>query len=124
MATEIKPVRSDEDHAAAMLEIGRLWGSPIGSPDGDRLDVLVTLVEAYEIERWPMGASDPIEAIKARLEQKGLSEADLVPLIGSRESVAEVLDRRRELTLAMIRSLHRALGIPAEVLIREVVLEH
>jgi HTH-type transcriptional regulator/antitoxin HigA len=119
MATDIKPIRTDADHAAAMAEVARLWGAPVGSAEGDRLDVLATLIDAYESTRWPMGQTDPIEAIKFRMEQQGLTDADLVPLIGSPECVAEVLSRKRALTLAMVRRLHAALGIPADVLIRE-----
>ena len=118
MATEIKPIRTDDDHTAAMAEIERLWEASEGTPEDDRLDVLITLVDAYERVRWPMGANaDPIGAIVARLEQKGMSEADLVPLIGSREAVTSVMAGQRELTVEMIRRLRDGLGISADVLV-------
>ena len=90
-------------------------------PEGDRLDVLTTLVQAYEVRQFPLGAPDPIEAIKFRMDQGGLTVKDLEPLIGRSNRVYEVLDHKRPLTLAMIRRLHRSLGIPAEVLIAETV---
>ena len=118
MTGDIKPIRCDDDHGRAMREIDRLWGSDPATADGERLDVLITLVDAYESRRWPMGQADPIDTIKARMEQQGLSDVDLVPMIGSKERVGEVLSRKRALTLAMIRRLHVGLGIPAEVLIK------
>ena len=99
-----------------MREIKQLWGADPTSPDGERLDVLITLVDAYENQRYPIEAPDPIAAIEFRMEQQGLTREDLVPLIGSRERVADVLARKRSLTLAMIRRLHTGLGIPADVL--------
>ena len=90
-----------------------------GTPDGDRLDILATLVQAYEARHFPIGAPDPVEAIKFRMEQSGLTVKDLEPIIGRSNRVYEVLNRKRPLTLAMIRRLHRSLGIPAEVLIAE-----
>lgn len=101
-----------------MAEVERLWGSKSGTPKGDRLDVLATLIEVYEAEHYPMDPPDPIEAIKFRMEQQGLSRRDLEPLIGMRTRVAEVLNRKRGLSIAMIRRLHDHLGISAEVLIR------
>ena len=89
-----------------------------GTPEGDRLDVLVTLVEAWERQHYPLGFPDPIEAIKYHMDQKGLQPRDLIPFIGSRNRVHEVLNRRRSLTLNMIRRLHEGLGIPAESLIK------
>jgi HTH-type transcriptional regulator/antitoxin HigA len=91
----------------------------LGTPDGDRLDILVTLVQAFEARHLPIGAPDPVEAIKFRMEQSGLTVKDLEPIIGRSNRVYEVLNRKRPLTLAMIRRLHRSLGIPAEVLIAE-----
>ena len=96
----------------------RLWGAPVASPEGDRLDVLATLIDAYESEHFPMDPPDPIEAIKFRMEQQGLSRKDLEGLIGTRTRVAEVLNRRRSLSIRMIRRLHERLGISADVLIR------
>lgn len=124
MAGDVKPIRTRNDHAAALAEIERLWGAKRGTPDGDRLDVLATLVDAHEAERFPMDPPDPIEAIKFRMEQQGLTRKDLEPLIGTRTRVAEVLNRKRSLSIGMIRRLHRALGIPADVLIRPTRKEH
>jgi HTH-type transcriptional regulator/antitoxin HigA len=115
---QIRPVKTKKDYNWALREIQRLWNAPEGSPDADRLEVLATLVSAYEDEHFPMDVPDPIEAIKFRMEQMGLKRSDLEPLIGSRARVAEVLNRRRPLSLTMIRKLRQGLGIPAEVLIR------
>ncbi len=116
--SDVKPIRTAKDHTAALKEIERLWGAKAGTPAGDRLDVLATLIDAYETERFPMDPPDPIEAIKFRMEQQGLTRKDLEPLIGARTRVAEVLNRKRNLSIAMIRRLHTSLGISAEVLIR------
>jgi len=118
MKGELKPIRSEADYDAALAEVERLWGAKLGTPEGDRLDVLVTLIEAYDDEHYPMGLSDPIEAIKARMEREGLTRKDLEPMIGSRTRVAEVLNRKRNLSIGMIRRLHAKLGISAEVLIQ------
>ncbi len=115
---EIKPIKNDKDHAAALREIERLWGATMGSPESDRLDVMVTLAEAYERTRFPIDVPDPIEAIKFRLEQQGADTKALVGVIGNRTRVYEVLRRDRPLSLQMIRRLHEQLHIPAEVLIR------
>jgi HTH-type transcriptional regulator/antitoxin HigA len=115
---EIKPIKNDKDHAAALREIERLWGATVSSPEGDRLDVLVTLAEAYERTHFPIDVPDPIEAIKFRLEQQGADTKALVGVIGNRTRVYEVLRRDRPLSLQMIRRLHEQLHIPAEVLIR------
>jgi HTH-type transcriptional regulator / antitoxin HigA len=119
---EIKPIVTKADHRAALQEIEALSARP-GTHDGDRLDVLVTLVEAWEKKRYPMELPDPIEAIKFRMDQSGLGPKDLVPMIGQLNRVYEVLARKRPLTLQMIRRLHRDLGIPAESLIKPFV-EH
>ncbi|KAA5600462.1 helix-turn-helix domain-containing protein [Blastochloris sulfoviridis] len=118
MTGDVKPIRTDADHAAALAEIERLWGAESGTPAGDRLDVLATLIDAYEAARFPMDPPDPIDAILFRLEQQGLSRKDLEPMIGSRARVAEVLNRKRSLSIEMIRRLHAGLGISAAVLIR------
>lgn len=118
MNGDIKPIRSPQDHEAALAEIEVLWGSKSGTPEGDRLDVLATLIDAYEAEHFPMDPPDPIEAIKFRMEQQGLTRKDLEGIIGSRARIAEVLERKRNLSIAMIRRLHAKLGIPAEILIR------
>jgi HTH-type transcriptional regulator/antitoxin HigA len=117
-ATEIKPIRSKRDYEAALAEIERLWGAKAGTLEGDRLDVLATLIEAYEAEHYPIDLPDPIEAIKFRMEQQGLTRKDLEEIIGTRTRIAEVLNRKRGLSIAMIRRLHERLGISAEVLIR------
>jgi HTH-type transcriptional regulator/antitoxin HigA len=118
MAIELKPIRTKADYANALAEVERLWGAKSGTPEGDRLDVLATLIDAYETEHYPMDPPDPIEAIKFRMEQQGLTRKDLEPLIGTRTRVAEVLNRKRNLSIGMIRRLHDRLGIPAEILIR------
>lgn len=117
---EIKPIRNEADHEEALREIERLWGAKEGTPQGDRLDVLTTLVEAYERNHFPIDAPDPIEAIQFRLEQQGLNHRALVGVIGGRSRVYEVMHRKRTLSLEMIRRLNDHLGIPAEVLIRPV----
>ena len=114
---QIKPIKTESDHAAALREIERLWGAAEGSAAGDRLEVLATLVEAYEQAHFPIQAPDPIEAIKFRLEQQGVDKKALVGVIGNRTRVYEVLRRDRALSLAMIRRLNKTLNIPAEVLI-------
>lgn len=118
---EINPIRTRANHRAALKEIESLMSARPGTPEGERLDVLVTLVEAWERKRLPMELPDPIEAIKFRMEQSGLGPKDLVPMIGQINRVYEVLARKRPLTLAMIRRLHRDLGIPAESLIGRTV---
>ena len=116
---EIHPIKTETDYDAALAEIDRLWGSKEGSPDGDRLDVLLVLVESYEAKHHAIAPPDPIEAIKFRMEQMNLTRKDLEPLIGPRGRVAEVINRRRPLSLPMIRKLHQALHIPLESLIQE-----
>lgn len=114
----LKPIKTRKDHEVAMKEIERLWGAKAGTPAGDRLDILATLVDAYEARHFPMEPPDPIEAIKFRMEQQGLTRKDLEGILGSRTRVAEVLNRRRGLSISMIRRVHEKLGISAEVLIR------
>ena len=118
MATGNKPIRNDADHVAVLAEVERLRGAKSGTPKGDRLEVLATLIEAYEDRQFPMDPPDPIEAIKFRMEQQGLTRKDLEAMIGARTRIAEVLSRKRSLSIAMIRRLHETLGIPAEVLIQ------
>lgn len=113
----IRPIRTRRDHDWALKEIKRLWNAQPGTSDYDCLDVLTTLVEVYEKKHCPMPAPDPVEALLFRMDQQGLTRKDLEPLIGSRARVSEVLNRRRELTLPMIRALHSKLGIPAESLL-------
>lgn len=118
MATDVKPIRSEADYEAAMEEAATLWGAASGTPDGDRLDVLATLIDAYEAKHHAMDAPDPIEAIKFRMEQQGMTRKDLEDIIGTRTRIAEVFNRKRGLSIDMIRRLHVRLGISAEVLIR------
>jgi len=117
---EIQPIKTEADYKATLKEVSKLMeGDPkLGTPEGDRLDVLATLVEAYEAKHYPIDPPDPIEAIKFRMEQQGLTVKDLEPMIGRRNRVYEVLNRKRPLTLPMIWRLHKDLGISAESLIR------
>ena len=118
---DIRPIRTEADYQATLKEISGLMACDpeLGTPEGDRLDILATLVQAYEAKHFAIGAPDPVEAIKFRMDQSGLSVKDLEPLIGKSNRVYEVLTRKRPLTLAMIRRLHQSLGIPADVLIAE-----
>ena len=116
----LKPIRTKADYEAALVIIERLWGARAGTPQGDRLDILATLVDAYENEHYPIDPPDAIEAIKFRMEQQGLDRKDLAAILGSRTRVAEVLNRRRGLSINMIRRLHEKLGISVEVLIRPI----
>ena len=118
MATELRPIRSEADYKTALEEVERLWGAKSDTPEGDRLDVLATLIEVYEAKHYPMDPPDPVEAIRFRMEQQGLTRKDLEPMIGPRNRVADVLNRKRGLSIDMIRQLHEQLGISAEVLIR------
>ncbi len=115
---EIKPIKTEVDYDAALTEVEWLMESGVepDTPEGDRLEVLVTLVEAYEAQHYPMGLPDPIEAVKSRMEDLELTRKDLEPLIGSRGRVSEILNRKRLLTMPMIRKLHEVLHIPLEVL--------
>lgn len=117
---EIRPIRTEADYKATLKEASRLieHDLDIGTPEGDRLDVLTTLIQAYEARHYPIDLPDPIEAIKFRMEQAGLTAKDLEPMIGQRNRVYEILNRKRSLTLPMIWKLHQQLGIPAESLIR------
>ena len=115
---EICPIKTEADYEATLKEIEGLMSAEPDSPQGDRLDVLVTLVEAYEREHYPIGFPDPVEAIKFRMEQQGLSVEDLVPVIGRKNRVYEVLARKRPLTLRMIEGLHETFSIPAESLLK------
>jgi HTH-type transcriptional regulator/antitoxin HigA len=117
---EIKPIRNAKDHDWAVREIERLWGAMKGTPKGDRLEVLVALVDAYERKHYPIDPPDPIDAIRFRLEQQGLDQRALIGVIGNRTRVYEVLRGDRGLSLEMIRRLHKRFGIPADVLIRPV----
>ncbi len=115
---DITPIKTKRDHRRALKEIQGLMATKRGTPKGDRLDILVTLVEAWEAKHYPLDLPDPVEAIKYHMEQQGLGPKDLVPYIGSRNRVYEVLNRKRPLTLKMVWRLHTGLGIPAESLIK------
>lgn len=115
---EIKPIRTEMDYQAALKEIESLLDSQLGSPEGDRLDILVTLVEAYEARHFPIPEpDDPVAVLEYYLESRGLTRTDLIPYLGSKERVSEVLNRKRGISLAMIRRLHNGLGIPTDLLI-------
>ena len=119
---EIKPIRSESDYQAALKQIEVLFDAEPGTSNGDRLDVLTTLVEAYEERQYPIEAPDPVEAILYYMESRSLTRRDLEPYLGSRARVAEILNRKRSLSLAMIQKLHQGLGIPAEALIQPYAL--
>jgi len=113
----IRPIRNDEDHRAALETIDRLWGAKAGSPDGDALDVLATLVDAYESTHWPVEALDPVDTIKAHMEATGRTQSDLAEAIGSRSRASEIIARKRPLTISMVRNLASGWHLPAAVLI-------
>ena len=118
--SDLKPIRSEEDYDKAMTLLKTLWGAEAGTPEGDRLDVLVTLIDAYENAHYPIDLPDPIDAILFRMEQEGLTQQDLVPIMGNPGRVAEILNRTHPLSLDMIRRLHAEFDIPAEVLIQPI----
>lgn len=115
---QIRPIKTKADHRAALKAIDRLMDAKPGTPAGDRLEILIALVDHYESEHEPIGPPDPIDALLYHMESRGLTRRDLEPFLGSRARVAEVLNRRRPLTIDMIRKLHEGLGLSAEVLIR------
>lgn len=119
---DIKPIKNDADYEAALKEIERLFIAELNTPEGDRLEVLMILVEAYEDEHYDIPSPDPIDAIEYHMESRGLTRRDLQQYIGSRARVSEILNRRRPLTLRMIRKLEAGLGIPAEILIQPYAL--
>lgn len=116
-AMQIHPIRNEQDYERAVARIGELMGASPNSEEGDELDVLATLVDAYEAKHYAVSAPDPVVAIAFRMEQQGLTRKDLEPLIGSRARVSEILNRKRSLTLEMVRRLKSGLGIPADSLI-------
>ena len=118
MPADVRPIRTEADYEAALGDVAALWGSATGTSEGDRLDVLATLIDAYEARHYPMDPPDPIEAIKFRMEQQGMTRKDLEEVIGTRTRIAEVLNRKRSLSITMIRRLHDRFGISAEILIR------
>lgn len=115
---EINPIRNEDDYKNTLKEIELLWESPIGTPEGDRLDVLVTLVEAYETEHYPIPViDDPVGVLEYYLDSKGLSRSDLLPYIGHKERISDIFKHKRQLSIEMIRRLHEGLNIPADLLI-------
>ena len=115
----ISPIRTEEDHEAALSRLAEIFQAEIGTPEGDERDILADLVELYEDKHYPIGLPDPISAIKFRMEQANLTPRDLVPFFGSRAKVSEVLSGKRAITMSMARALHQHLGIPADVLLQE-----
>jgi HTH-type transcriptional regulator/antitoxin HigA len=121
---EIRPIRSEADHRDALQEIERLWGSPRGTPAGDKLDVLATLVEDYEERTFPIAAADPVEILHAAITDMGRSQAELARLLGSRARASEILSRKRPLNLAQIRAISEAWHLPIALLAAPYRLEH
>lgn len=124
---DIRPIRTDDDHRAALAEIDACWGAPEGTEAGDKLDVLVALVEIYEAKRWPVEidiAFDPIDVLHYAIEELGHSQTELAELLGSRSRASEILARRRALTVEMIHKISEAWRIPADLLVRPYNLEH
>ena len=114
---DITPIKNEANYDAALARLGELWGARLDTPEGDELDILILLIDAYEEKHHPIPAPDPIAAITTRMEEMGLTRRDLEPMIGPSGRVSEVLTGKRPLTLAMIRRLRTALGLPADVLI-------
>ena len=114
---EIRPIKTEQDYNVSINRIETLWGAKKDTPQGDELDLLVTLVESYEIRHFPIAPPDPVDAIKFRMEQMGMTKADLVQYLGSQSRVSEILNGKRKLTLGMIKSLYKGLKIPAEILL-------
>ena len=114
---EIRPIKTEQDYNESIKMIEELWGAKKDSPEGDELDLLCTLVESYEIKHYPIAPPDPIDAIKFRMEQMGMTKTDMAKYLGSQSSVNEVLSRKRQLTLKMVKSLYKGLKIPAEILL-------
>jgi HTH-type transcriptional regulator/antitoxin HigA len=123
---DLGPIRTDEEHRAALAEIETLWGAPKGTEEGDKLDLLLALVEIYEAKRWPIAIDeplDPVDALRYAIEELGHSQAELAELLGSRSRASEILSRRRALTVGMIRKICEAWKIPADLLVRPYSLE-
>lgn len=114
---DIRPIKTEKDYNDSIKRIEELWGAKKDTPQGDELDLLVTLVESYEIKLYPIAPPDPVDAIKFRMEQMNMTKADMVKYLGSQSRVSEVLNRKRKLTLGMVKSLYKGLRIPAEILL-------
>jgi HTH-type transcriptional regulator / antitoxin HigA len=124
---EIRPIRTDEDHRIALAEIEACWGAPDGSEEGDKLDVLLALVDAYEEKRWPIDLDenfDPIDVLNHAIDELGHAQAELAEILGSRSRASEILSRRRALTVEMIHKISKAWKIPADLLVRPYKIEH
>ena len=113
----IRPIKTEQDYNESISRIEELWGAKKDTPEGDELDLLVTLVEAYEMKNYPIAPPDPIEAIKFRMEQMGMTNVDMEKYLGSQSRVSEILSRKRSLTLKMVKALYKGLKIPAEILL-------
>jgi len=113
----IRPIKTEQDYTYSIRRIEELWGAKKDTVEGDELDLLITLVESYEIKHYPIAPTDPVDAIKFRMEQMDMTKADLVKYIGSQSRVSEILNRKRNLTLKMVKSLYRGLKIPADILL-------
>ena len=114
---EIKPIKTEKDYNMSIKRIEELWGAKRDAPEGDELDLICTLVESYEMKHYPIAPPDPIDAIKFRMEQMGMTKADMVKYLGSQSRVSEILNGKRRLTLKMVKSLYKGLKIPAEILL-------
>ena len=124
---EIRPIRTDEDHRTALAEIEACWGAPEGTEEGDKLDVLLALVDAYEDKRWPIDLDenfDPIDVLDHAIDELGHTQAELAEILGSRSRASEILSRRRALTVEMIHKISKAWKIPADLLVRPYKVEH
>jgi HTH-type transcriptional regulator/antitoxin HigA len=113
----IRPIKTEQDYNNSIKRIEKLWGAKRDTFEGDELDLLVTIVESYEMKHYPIPTPDPIEAIKFRMEQMGITKAEMVKYLGSQSRVSEILNRQRKLTLKMVKSLYKGLKIPAEILL-------
>ncbi len=120
---QVPVIRNDEDLREAIAVTERLWGAPEGTPEGDRLDALATLIDAYEARRWPSPAGDPVDVLRFVMEEGGRSQAELGAILGSRSRASEILSRRRALTVQMIHAIATAWKIPADLLIRPYPLD-
>jgi len=114
---DIRPIKTEQDYDTAISRIEELWGAKKDTPEGDELDLLVTLVESFEMKHYPIAPPDPIDAIKFRMEQMGMTNSDMVQYLGSQSRVSEILNKKRKLTLSMVKSLYKGLKIPAEILL-------
>jgi HTH-type transcriptional regulator/antitoxin HigA len=114
---EIKPIKTENDYFKSLSRVEELWGSQRDTPEGDEFDLLVTIIEAYEMKLFPIAPPDPIDAILFRMEQMGMTKSDMAKYLGSQSRVSEVLSRKRKLTLKMVKSLYKGLKIPAEILL-------